>query len=204
MDEISFEHYFRPLRCYGALVLFALLPAAAMAEDTQPAQIIYKLYNDVFIGNFRDAIDSDLHISKYFTSTIASVYVKDKESACVSSIVAEGQNPNISDIKKTLKITEIFNDGKKAEVTSDLTESGIPQRFHYDFQKQRGLWKITNVIYPNGDHLSDQCRSAELCAGKSPQIAANSSPMPRKVGACAISAIASIATSIWPWTTKSH
>jgi len=138
-----------------AAALFSgfLYPCIAAAND-QPLEIIQKMYRDFLAKNYTDAINSKKNRSRYFVPALVRLYIADDDRACVSGIEATGQEIHAAQIRKTLSIVQTSNDGAHAVVVSKVGNGGLPESFHYEFVKQGNAWKISDVIFPNGDRFS--------------------------------------------------
>lgn len=141
-------------RVVAAAVLSVLLYPGIAAANDQPLEIIQKMYRDFLAQNANDAINSKKNRSRYFVPALVRIYAADDERACVSGIEATGQELNYAQIRKTLSIVQISNDGAHAVVVSQVANGGRPERFRYEFVKQGSAWKISDVVFPNGDHFS--------------------------------------------------
>lgn len=146
---------------YNALSVTVLCCPSIAAANDQPLGIIQKMYKDFLTNNSANSINSKKNRSKDFVSASVRLYAADDERACVAGIEASGQEINVAQIRKTLSIVQTSNDGVHAEVVSRVRNSGPLESFRFEFLKQGNTWKISDVVYPNGDRLSHtDCSSA--------------------------------------------
>lgn len=135
--------------------------SAGTAEaDEQPLSIVRRVYRD-FLANDTDDIHAKKNRSRYFVPALARLYDADEVQACVSSIEVSGQEkPNAAKIRKTLSITEQANVGNHAVVVARFRNGGSPENHHFEFVKQEGFWKISDVVFDNGERFSHtQCET---------------------------------------------
>ena len=139
--------------------IVALVAAPAMAGGAdQPDQIIRKMYSDLLNSNFAGDITSKNNRTKYFMPSLVRLYdASDAAEAhgkppCVDfNIQVNGQDFDANKLRKSLSIEQTSNDGKRAEIVSKPGPSDI---FRYEFVKASGRWKISDVILPWRQRLS--------------------------------------------------
>lgn len=134
--------------------------AGAADADEQPLSIVRRAYRDFFANNVDD-IHAKKNRSRYFVPALARLYDADEVQACVSSIEVSGQEkPNAARIRKSLAIVEQSNDGNHAVIVARFRNGGSPESHRFEFVKQEGLWKVSDVVFDNGERFSHtQCET---------------------------------------------
>ena len=139
-------------------LLFGLIRSCIAGGADQPEQIIRKMYSDLLNSNFAGDITSKNNRTKYFMPSLVRLYdASDAAEAhgkppCVDfNIQVNGQDFDANKLRKSLSIEQTSNDGKRAEIVSKPGPSDI---FRYEFVKASGRWKISDVILPWRQWLS--------------------------------------------------
>jgi hypothetical protein len=153
------------------ILLFGLTRPCFAGDNDQSEQIIRKMYSDLLNGNYAGDITSKNNRAKYFVQTLVRLYdASDAAEAlgkppCVDfNIQVNGQDVDVNKLRKSLSIEQTSNDGKRAEIVS---KPGPTDTFRYEFVKDSGQWKISDVILPWGQKLSDTAwPGATALAGK--------------------------------------
>jgi hypothetical protein len=140
------------------MVLLGLIRPCIAGGADQPEQIIRKMYSDLLKGNFAGDITSKKNRTKYFMPSLVRLYdASDAAEAlgkppCIDfNIQMNGQDFDANKLRKSLPIEQTSNDGKRAEIVS---KPGPTDTFRYEFVKDSGRWKISDVILPWGKRLS--------------------------------------------------
>ncbi len=76
----------------------------------------------------------------------------DKPPCIDFNILVAGQDFDANQLRKSLSIKQTSNDGMRAEIVS---KPGATDTFRYEFVKNSGRWKISDVILPWGKRLSE-------------------------------------------------
>jgi len=139
------------------LVFGLILPCIAGGGD-QPEQIIRKMYRELLRGNFAGDITSKNNRTKYLVPSLARLYDANDAAddmgkpPCIDfNILVAGQDFDANHLRKSLSIRQTSNDGTRAEIVS---KPGPTDTFRYEFIKESGRWKLSDVVLPWGQRLS--------------------------------------------------
>jgi hypothetical protein len=139
-------------------LLFGLIRSCIAGGADQPEQIIRKMYSDLLNSNFAGDITSKNNRTKYFMPSLVKLYdANDTAEAlgkppCVDfNIQVAGQDFDATKLRKSLSIKQTSNNGMRAEI---ISKPGPTDAFRYEFVKDSGRWKISDVILPWGQRLS--------------------------------------------------
>ena len=72
-----------------------------------------------------------------------------------ASLVVNGQDFDDRELRRTLTIKEMANDGTHAVIVSQMKTFGRPGTFRYEFVNEGSRWKINDVVLPGGYRLSE-------------------------------------------------
>ena len=140
------------------MVLLGLIRPCIAGDTDQPKQIIQKMYSELLRGNFAGDITSKNNRTKYLMPSLARLYDANDAAddmgkpPCIDfNILVAGQDFDANQLRKSLSIEQTSNDGKRAEIVS---KPGPTDTFRYEFVKDSGRWKISDVILPWGQRLS--------------------------------------------------
>jgi hypothetical protein len=140
------------------MVLLGLIRPCIAGDTDQPKQIIQKMYSELLRGNFAGDITSKKNRTKYFMPSLVRLYdASDAAEAsgkppCIDfNLQVNGQDFDARKLRKSLSIEQTSNDGTRVEV---ISKSSPSDTFRYEFVKDSGRWKISDVILPWGQRLS--------------------------------------------------
>jgi hypothetical protein len=140
------------------ILFFGLIRTCIAGGADQPEQIIRKMYSDLLNGNFGGDITSKNNRTKYLVPSLARLYDANDagddmgKPPCIDfNILVAGQDFDANQLRKSLSIRQTSNDGTRAEIVS---KPGPTDTFRYEFVKDSGRWKISDVILPWGQRLS--------------------------------------------------
>ncbi|HEY5203492.1 MAG TPA: hypothetical protein VIJ63_02680 [Roseiarcus sp.] len=120
----------------------------AVADPKTPLEIIRQLYEDLLSSNGLNGVSSDKNRAKYFAPALLPVFAAGDQDACAAAIEMSGQAFDAAEVKKSLLISPVFDDGRRAVISARVRGTkGAPLDVrNFEFLRDGKQWKISDVV----------------------------------------------------------